>query len=204
MFVPSSPTEKMFSDVVQHYWGSSPSAVKAISNRYAVSNFNGDQTERIKMLFQFTTFTCHNRWLTEGYQGKTYNLQYARSPYIHASDLTADFYAGGISGFVTSLAAGSDFGTWAQSFQSYLTSFIRSGDPNKFRNRGTVQWPIAKLGPAIEPMLNATDSGFELGSDRWTMAEDCDFWKDVLSGMTNELGELCSNIMLGGYLLTPI
>jgi hypothetical protein len=80
------------------------------------------------------------------------------------------------------------FGDFATKFQAYLTSHARTGDPNKFKHSSTVEWPIVKMGPTLGNVLNATDTGFQLIEDLRTRKEDCDFWRDVLAGMTSSLG----------------
>jgi carboxylesterase type B len=187
MFVPAKVEEKDIKGVIDHYFGTSAPAASAITKQYASIT---DPKARIKSLFQFSTFTCHSRFISEGFKGKTYNLQYARGTGIHGSDIAADFYnPGGFSQSSLSTFGDRTFGTFAATFQSYLTSHARSGDPNKFREKGAIEWPIVTLGSTLGNVLNATDKGFELVSDQKTKAEDCDFWKDVVAGMTSGLGE---------------
>jgi carboxylesterase type B len=188
MFVPPKVEEKDILATVNHYFGTSPEAAAAVTKQYASIP---DLKARIKAFFQFSTFTCHNRFISEGLKGKTYNLQYSRGSGIHGSDIGADFYNKDAGFSASSLSTMGDrtFGTFAATFQSYLTSHARSGDPNKFRETGAIEWPLVTMGPVFGNVLNATDKGFELVSDQKTKAEDCDFWKDVLAGMTSSLGE---------------
>jgi carboxylesterase type B len=185
MFVPSKVDDSVVDAVIKHYFGTAPATADAISKQFQLSKYN-DQKLRIKALFQFSTFTCSNRWLTEAYAGKTYNLQYSRGSGIHGSDIAADFYKG--PSIITSMTDPT-FDAFATTFQSYLTSHARTGDPNKLRDKNGIDWPIATLGATIGNVLNATNTGYQLISDLTTKAEDCDFWKDVLAGMTNSLGK---------------
>ncbi|KAF2399881.1 alpha/beta-hydrolase [Trichodelitschia bisporula] len=146
------------------------------------------QRARVSDYIEFSTFTCNVRYMTEAFKGRTYNIQYARGQGTHGSDIRADFYGG--SGGVLSGGSGSDksFPQFAAQFQSYLTSHARTGDVNKLRINGTIEWPIVTIGPALSNVLNATDNGFELISDTKTKAEDCDFWRDIFASVTNALG----------------
>jgi carboxylesterase type B len=190
MFVPSKVEENDITAVVKHYFGTYPFTASAIINRYSSIP---DVKARIKALFQFSTFTCHNRFISEGFKGKTYNLQYSRGAGFHGSDIGADFFDKDAA-FNLATLKDRTFGTFAVTFQSYLISHARTGDPNKLREEGALEWPIVTLGETLTGVLNATDRGFELISDQMTRGKDCDFWKDELARMTNSLGEstLCS------------
>jgi hypothetical protein len=184
IFLPAESNETVFQAVVEHYWGTWPPAKAAIEYKFPVSKYNGSQTARMKAFYQFSTFTCNSRFISEGF--KTYNIQYGRTPGTHGSDVTADFYLPSN----VSNPADPTFGTFATSFQSYLTSHARTGDPNTLRDAGTIQWPFVTLGPVFSNVLDASDSGFSLFSDIENEAVDCDFWRDLAAGMTFGLGKL--------------
>jgi carboxylesterase type B len=134
--------------------------------------------QRFHEFVQTTVFTCNVRYMTQAYKGKTYNVQYARGAGTHGSDITSTFFtSGGYFG-------GSTTAKLNAQYQSYLISHARSGDPNKFRMNGTIEWPKVEWGPELKQVLNATDKGFELISDDKTTAEDCDLWKDVMAALT--------------------
>jgi hypothetical protein len=196
MFVPAKVEEKDITAVISHYFGTSPATASAITKRYSSIP---DLKARIKSLFQFSTFTCHSRFISEGFKGKTYNLQYARGSGLHGSDIGADFYNKDTESFLSKLGDPT-FGSFATTFQTYLLSHARTGDPNKLREEGSIEWPIASWGPVLGNVLNATDRGFELISDQMTKAEDCDLWRDVVAGMTSGLGKyivsLIENVLL--------
>jgi carboxylesterase type B len=180
MFVPSAVDDGVVNAVLHHFYGTSVITKDGINGKYSSIS---DAKQRIKQLYQFSTFTCHNRWITEGFKGKTFNLQYSRGNGNHGSDIMADFYNGWSFSFTDWT-----WSTFAATFQSYLTSHARAGDPNKFRDKNGIEWPLVTFGPTLTNVLDASDNGFRLVADQKTKAEDCDFWKDALAGMTNSLG----------------
>jgi hypothetical protein len=189
MFAMSMAAEKDFDAILKHFWGNSQPAVDSIKKTYPVAKYNS-QNGRLKAFILHSTFTCSNRYISEAYKNKTYNLQYSRGTGTHGSDLMANFYSP--SGGFKSISLGSSrsdpaFGNMAASFQSYLVSHAMTGDPNKLRDKNTISWPLAALGPTITNVLNVTDSGFKLIGDDTTKAEDCDAWKNILVEMTKSL-----------------
>ncbi|KAF2663439.1 alpha/beta-hydrolase [Microthyrium microscopicum] len=192
IFLPANSTEDTFQAVVNLYWGTSQKAKAAIEAQYSLSKYGGDQAARIRALYQFSVFTCNSRFISAGF--KTYNLQYARGTGLHGSDVSADFWDPNSPTAFLSLLSDPTFGSFATSFQSYLVSHALTGDPNEKRDNGTIQWPLVKYGPIFTPVLNASDTGFALISDQENKAVDCDFWKDLAAGMTDDLGE-CSLLM---------
>jgi hypothetical protein len=184
MFTPSTVDEAVINAVLDQYFGTSPATKSAILAKYSTIP---NAKARIKSLYQFSTFTCSNRFISEGFPGKTYNLQYSRGTGIHGSDIAADFYIPK-TGFDFATLTDRTFGTFATTFQSYLLSHARTGSPNTLREKGSIEWPHATMGPTITGVMNATDRGFELIADETTREEDCGFWKDVLAGMTSSMG----------------
>jgi hypothetical protein len=91
---------------------------------------------------------------------------------------------------MASAFADSNFASFAKRYQSYLTSHARTGDVNKYRVDGTIEWPHAEFGPSLSKVLNATDKGFELIEDTLTRAQDCDFWRDAFAALTSAGGML--------------
>jgi hypothetical protein len=159
-----------------------------ILKQFPISKYKS-QWDRRADFYQYTIFTCNNRWLTEAYEGKIYSAQYSKSPGLHATDLITTFYnSGGMLGLVLGLLD-SSFASFAAKYQSYFASYAQTGDVNKFRADGTIEWPFAVIGPSIGKTLNMTDFGFELIEDSKTRAQDCDMWRDVYATLTNVLGE---------------
>jgi carboxylesterase type B len=186
MFTPSTVDDAVINAVLDLYFGTSPATKSAILKKFStISNAKA----RIKSLYQFSTFTCSNRFISEGFPGKTYNLQYSRGTGYHGSDIGADFYIAK-SGFDFSSLTDRTFGTFATTFQQYLLSHARTGNPSTLREKGSIEWPLVTMGPTLTGVMNATDKGFELIADEKTREEDCGFWKDVLAGMTSSMGTL--------------
>ncbi|EWC46875.1 hypothetical protein DRE_03887 [Drechslerella stenobrocha 248] len=130
--------------------------------------------------------TCNTRYLAVAYPGKTYNYQFDVVPGIHAMDLLFTFWQRGISVGPIQIDFSLDFVTsknLATGWQSYLTSFVRSGDPNKFRERGglppTSDWAKAQVRDTVT-VLNMDILGFSMRSDPDTDATRCSFWQNAL------------------------
>ncbi|KAF2401130.1 alpha/beta-hydrolase [Trichodelitschia bisporula] len=187
MFTPAKATDSTFTAVTEHYFGTYPPVKAAIAKKYDVGRFGGDQVARIHDMFQFSTFTCSSRFVSEGFKGKTYNVQYSRGGGMHGSDIAADFYVPK-TGLAALFTTDRTFGDFATNYQSYLISHARSGDPNKFRGNGTIAWPAVTWGPTLKNVLDAGDKGFALIEDPVTKEGDCEFWKDAFAGMTSGLG----------------
>ncbi|KAK6539036.1 hypothetical protein TWF694_010583 [Orbilia ellipsospora] len=129
---------------------------------------------------------CNTRFIAQAYPGKTYNYQFSVIPGIHAEDVLFTFWSPNIDigpvqidfslAFITSknLATG---------WQSYLTSFTRTGNPNTYRERGgfpgTSEWQRAQLGPEIT-VLNMDLLGFRMQNDENSDSARCNFWQSGL------------------------
>jgi hypothetical protein len=185
-----------FQSLVTYNFGVSPDKLPAINNAIIqkfpsplIAKTFKSQRDRTIDFVQYSVFTCNARFISEAYKGKTYNIQYSRGNGMHGSDIMADFFVpGSVSAMATSFSD-KTWSTFAPQFQSYLTSHARSGDVNKFRAPGTIEWPLSVFGPTISKVLNATNTGFELIEDSKTRADDCDFWRDAYAGMTAAGGE---------------
>jgi carboxylesterase type B len=187
MFVPAQVDDSTVRAVVKHYFGTHPKTEQAILAKFPSSKY-ADQKARIKALYEYSTFTCHNRFITQGFPGKTWNLQYSYTPGIHGGDVAANFYK----------PAATDSPQWkafAPVFQSYLLSHAMTGDPNKLRKpNNTIEWPKVHIEPILNPVLNVFGGSywnpnptFELIGDTHTRAQDCDFWQQTEEVMTTEL-----------------
>ncbi|EPS41516.1 hypothetical protein H072_4565 [Dactylellina haptotyla CBS 200.50] len=127
--------------------------------------------------------TCNTRFIAEAYPGKTYNYQFSVIPGIHAEDILFTFWSPDIKLGPIQLDFSLSFLTsknLATGWQSYLTSFTRSGNPNTFRERGgfpaTSEWQKATVAAEIN-VLNMDLFGFSMKSDEDTDAARCNFWK---------------------------
>lgn len=152
-----------------------------------------NEVKRNEALVQDSSFTCNVRYLSDAYAGKNWNMQYSVTPAWHGTDLLPSFYDlnVGIAAFGGSVDIPLIplFGGFADSYQSYMTSFARSGDPNThralFNIPDTIHWPKAIAGEEqLAGVLDANDSGFRYVSDGQTAASSCGFWRDVSAGLT--------------------
>jgi Carboxylesterase family len=191
MFVPRTVNSGVIDSVIDHYFSSYSPTANAIKERYLSSPSYKDDRARMRDLYQFMTFTCHARWIAEHFPGKTYSMQYSRNGGLHGSDIMADFYPGIKPGFTAYLSGMNDknIASFAPSFQAYLLSHARTGDPNTFKAADAPLWPKVTMGSTMTNVLNVTDKAqpYELVADEVTKAEDCDFWKEQLAAMTKEL-----------------
>ncbi|MCJ1229610.1 hypothetical protein MMC12_006279 [Toensbergia leucococca] len=156
------------------------------------------ETDRVKALVQGSSFVCNVRYLSDAYAGKNYNLQYSITPAYHATDLLATFYNVNLDLTVRNQSISvpliPGFGSFAQTYQSYLTSHARSGDPNTYSRKNNlppaINWPlVGNSGDEFTGVLNAGDLGFSLISDPEDTKSVCGFWEQIASAATN----------LGGY-----
>ena len=145
----------------------------------------------MKAFIRDTSFTCYARYLTDAYAGNTWNLQYSVTPGWHATDLLSTFYSAYVSfgGKVPyNLIPG--FGDLAQTYQSYLTSHARAGDPNTYAKKtgikAAVEWPRPGTdGEDFTSVLNAGDDGFSLVTDTKLPKRECDFVLELAAAVTN-------------------
>lgn len=153
---------------------------------------------RVKDLLSESSFVCNIRDLSNAYQGKNYNLQYAVTPGLHSVDLLPTFYNLNLDldlfGNSVPFPIIPGFGAFAQAYQSYLTSHARTGDPNVYKKTlnipSAVTWPKpGNGGDAITGVLNAGDLGFRVVEDGQTRRSRCDFWREVAAAVTNLGGE---------------
>ncbi|KAF3054887.1 Lipase 2 [Daldinia childiae] len=171
---------------------------------YAVSGQSKyrSQTERVQALLRDSSFTCNIRHLTESFgDSKVWNIQYGVSPGWHGTDLFPIFSAklGGKS-WLENLAAlmtpgiGSLLSGISVALQSYLTSYILTGDPNTnrkiFNLPPTVQWnhPNSQA-EQISGVVSLDDWGFSTVRDIQDEKTACDFWRNIAAAVTG----------LGGY-----
>ena len=153
---------------------------------------------RTEAIIGDSSFYCHVRDLTDAYAGKTYNLQYNLTPGFHALDLLPIFYNLQLNLSSINNTAASPypliplFGPFAQSYQSYLVSHARTGNPNTYakvsNNPPAIHWPRPNTrGDELMGVLNAGDAGFSIISDPETRETICEFWREVAAAVT-ELG----------------
>ncbi|TID15951.1 Vacuolar protein sorting-associated protein 45 [Venturia nashicola] len=177
-----------FESSLVHSYGNNK-IIDAIVARYPAPGPGAKyKDEKARMADSMATgfFTCHVRTIANAFKDKAWIGQYSRGLGKHGMDLQANFYNS--SG--TPPRDDPGFATFAPTFQNYLLSHARTGDPNSLqKSGGAIQWPKATFGPVFSNVLEAGNKGFGLIDDSQTTADTCDFWLDVWASVTK----------LGGY-----
>ncbi|MCJ1420544.1 hypothetical protein MMC32_006901 [Xylographa parallela] len=167
------------------------------------------ESARVRDFIRDSSFACNARYLAAAYPRKTYNMQYAVTPGWHATDLLPTFWSGALAAHELGLAVTlllPLFALLAPAYQSYLTSFVRAGDPNAHRARlTTVAWPVVDLGAGelLGDVLNVGDAGFSLVEDAQNPRANCAFWVDfeaaaTIAGGYAPPGAVVPSSLLGG------
>ncbi|KAF3936946.1 Acetylcholinesterase [Dactylella cylindrospora] len=127
--------------------------------------------------------SCNTRYLAEAYSGRTWNYQFSIIPGIHAMDLLFTFWSPGIDLGAIELDFSINFLTsknLATGWQSYFTSFVRSGNPNTYREKGglppTIEWAKATVGSKVR-VADVDLFGWRMTDGDDTDATRCNFWK---------------------------
>ncbi|KAL8877364.1 MAG: hypothetical protein Q9192_008685, partial [Flavoplaca navasiana] len=163
------------------------------------SNYSS-QRARLHDVLNEAVFVCNIRSLSDAYKGKNYNIEYAVTPALHATDLLPTFYNLNLNldlfGKDISFPIIPGFGFFSEAYQSYLTSHARTGDPNPFKKSWNIPpaitWPKAEVGgdkDGIAKVLRAGNLGFGLKYDKQVSRERCGFWTDVVAAVTGLGGE---------------
>jgi hypothetical protein len=177
---------------------SSDGIITAVENYYpGISTSAGNYTTesaRVRDFIRDSSITCNARFLANAYDGKIYNMEYATSPGWHATDLLPTFwdtdFEGNTLGALLALFL-PGFTKFASGYQSYLTSFIRTGNPNTYRasnaSPATINWPlvdVAGTGEQMSNVLQAKEAGFSLVDDTQNPASNCEFWINFAAAVT--------------------
>lgn len=171
----------------QNFPNGTVSTYAAIKNLYPdPSLFGTFQTnfQRLSALIGEWVVTCNTRFLAAAYPGKAWGYQFSVPPGIHAFDLILAFWRTDLNiGQVLQVDIDVDFLTQknlATGFQSYLTSFVRSGDPNTYRESGslppTKTFPLAAVGDFVT-VLDVNVLGYNSISDPDTPKTRCAYWQ---------------------------
>jgi len=159
------------------------------------SNYSSEH-DRLGGFIGESSFQCNIRHLTDAYVGEaaTYNLLYAVTPGLHATDLLPLFYDISLDlplfGNTEPFPLIPGFGSFAQAYQAYMVSHARSGDPNKFKKPllnlpPGIRWPeVDNQGEVMGGVLRAGDLGFSVTDDEQTGRARCGFWRDVMAAVT--------------------
>jgi hypothetical protein len=113
----------------------------------------GSHKDRVAAMLQLSSFTCHTRYISEAYKGKTWNVQYSAGGGCHDADVAATFYCAPstMESIVAMMPAGSarvtfELGEIAPIYQSYLTSHAIIRDPNTRKTSHAMDWLQVNLG----------------------------------------------------------
>jgi carboxylesterase type B len=146
---------------------------------YADSPYQSE-TERVADYITESSFTCHNRLVADAYAGRVYTVEYAVSSAKHGGDQAATFFNP-----LTAQNIPPDSLPDRLAYQSYFTSFARSGNPNTYRNNATIEWPLTTGfdGPMLKNVLKfehpVGPEGFSIEDDVEEAKDRCKFWTEV-------------------------
>lgn len=128
--------------------------------------------------------SCNTRYLAKAYAGKAYGYVVSIPPGIHAVDLPLTFWRTDLNiynliqidldlNFLTSKNI-------ATGFQSYFTSFARSGNPNTYREKGgfpaTIDMVQSTVGDTVK-VVNVKILSYSIDQDEDQSKDRCDFWQ---------------------------
>jgi hypothetical protein len=180
-----------------------------------VGNGHGEyatESDRLRAFIRDSSVTCNSRWLASTFAGTTYSMQYSTLPGWHATDLLPTFWDtdledNALGAVLAVLLPG--FSAFAEGYKSYLTSFVRSGNPNTYRATGwftspqTINWPLAEVGDEEEMsnVLDAREAQFSLISDTQNLKTNCDFWLNFQAAVTMGGGYAPPGAVVGTNLL---
>lgn len=152
------------------------------------------ENQRINAITRDSSFTCNVRFLAQAYPGKAYLGRYSITPGWHATDLIPLFWTNNFQDSPLGAALALAFPlitTFSEAFQSYFTSFVRSGNPNTYRKIWslplTINWPLAAGASSAQNMQNVvdiTDLGFWNTEDDQIQLDTCRFWQQWESALT--------------------
>lgn len=190
-FLFADPT-KVFNDQVdallrENFPNGTAQTYKDIEAQYPEPNLFGpfiSNYDRLSTLIGEWVVTCNTRYLAKAYPGKAWGYQFSIPPGIHAFDLILAFWRTDLNiGQVLQVDLDIDFLTQknlATGFQSYITSFVRSGDPNTYREQGslppTKEFPKAVVGDRVT-VLDVNVLGYSTVADPDTPKARCDYWQ---------------------------
>jgi carboxylesterase type B len=189
VFIPASVTnDAKWKEYLTQWYPSQSDIVTAITDYY--SNI-GSMQDKLKAFVGDSTFHCNTRWIASGYSNKTYMLEYSRMGGQHGTDILAMFI-----GTKTIVAAAQNIDTtfpdFAKSYQSYLLSHARTGDPNTYRLKSgpspTVPWEKVKSPDHDFNVVEAGPNGFSTIQDKINSKKVCDFWQNLFAQETKTLG----------------
>ncbi|UPK92726.1 hypothetical protein LCI18_003661 [Fusarium solani-melongenae] len=103
-----------------------------VKELYPLSEYQGLWYERASAFIGDYGIKCPGNALTKAYRNKTYNSNWSVFPAYHGYDFLSLFFNGNTLGGIVNT-------TYTPTLQSYVSNFIKSGNPN---GRGLVNWPM--------------------------------------------------------------
>jgi carboxylesterase type B len=138
-------------------------------------------SDRFKDYVRDNIFSCNARWIAEAYPGKTYAMQYSAGGGTHGADIDPTYYNGPKS--FLGVTASSENQMY-RTYQSYLISHAKTGNPNTSKKVAALEWPPVNAGSELAfPVLDVADKTFSLVKDSQNSKSRCDFlrafWKET-------------------------
>lgn len=127
---------------------------------------------------------CNTRFLAKAYAGKAYGYVVTVPPGVHGLDLFFTFWRTDLNIYDIiqvdiDIPLISD-NNLATGLQSYLTSFVRTGNPNTYRQSGALP-PTINMVPSVvsttDKVLNVGLLAYSIGQDDDSRKDRCDFWE---------------------------
>lgn len=127
---------------------------------------------------------CNFQALAKAYEGRVWAYTFSITPGVHAMDLLFAWWRTDLNIYdILQVDIDINFITeknYATAFQSYLTSFVRSGNPNTYRQKNsfppTVDFPKATVGKEVKVLDVTTLVGFQVTTDNDSDSARCGFW----------------------------
>ncbi|KAH8176833.1 carboxylesterase family protein [Sarocladium implicatum] len=177
------------------------------------------QTDRLEDLLRDASMTCNIRYLTEAIgSSRVWAMQYSVKPGWHATDLIPLFYndddfdMSSLTTFLASvlrLVTGIFMRGLSRAYQSYVTSYVRTGDPNTHRLSlwenlpypGTTKWRHpqllssgkAGLGRVLDVDYGLLSTFTEIEDGQMPMVK-CGFWPKFAMAATVAGGKTDTDI----------
>lgn len=129
---------------------------------------------------------CNVRWLAKAYEGKTYSYKFSVPPGNHGEDTFFIFFDSSLGDSIDYHRAGIDptvinsSGVWG-AMQSYVTSFVRTGNPNTYKSTKSkvkaLDLPMPVVNASGLEMMNIKFGEMYMELDDETPKEHCDWWQ---------------------------
>ncbi|TVY79073.1 Secreted lipase [Fusarium oxysporum f. sp. cubense] len=167
--------------------------VASLAAEYPAEDYSSPLARQQDVL-KDAVFACNYRWVTNAFPRNSYNMQFSGgSSGSHGQVLPGVFYnptltvkANGTNFPVADYFGNQDI---FNSLQSYIVSHAISGSPNTYRNApSTISWPKVSGATSenLGNVLNVTNNGFHLITDRQGTSSRCDFWLAIHSELANK------------------